>query len=124
MGALRKAGVWLGLVEDDDELEYDDPAYDKSYSSGYRDRAARRPDRAEDRSLGMRVGTATPTTSTMMTTTSTRRRRRPGRVWVIARRGWRRLASRREPRRRGSTSRRGWSRRVPSGPRCARSRAR
>ena len=32
MGALRKAGVWLGLVEDDDELEYDDPAYDKSYS--------------------------------------------------------------------------------------------
>ena len=31
MGALRKAGVWLGLVEDDDELEYDDPAYDKSY---------------------------------------------------------------------------------------------
>lgn len=31
MGALRKAGVWLGLVEDDDDLEYDDaPA--ESYS--------------------------------------------------------------------------------------------
>ncbi len=48
MGALRKAGVWLGLVEDDDEHEYDDPAYDKGYTSGYRDRGGRR-DRAEDR---------------------------------------------------------------------------
>ncbi|GAA1399539.1 cell division protein SepF [Catellatospora coxensis] len=49
MGALRKAGVWLGLVEDDDEHEYDEPAYDKGYSSGYRDRGGRRGDRAEDR---------------------------------------------------------------------------
>jgi cell division inhibitor SepF len=52
MGALRKAGVWLGLVEDDDELEYDDPAYDKGYS-GYRDRAServvRRTERTDDR---------------------------------------------------------------------------
>jgi len=24
MGALRKAGVWLGLVEDDDDHDYDD----------------------------------------------------------------------------------------------------
>ncbi|BCJ77812.1 cell division protein SepF [Catellatospora bangladeshensis] len=48
MGALRKAGVWLGLVEDDDEHEYDDAAYDKGYTSGYRDRGGRR-DRAEDR---------------------------------------------------------------------------
>src|SRR5829696_3691433 len=52
MGALRKAGVWLGLVEDDDELEYDDAAYDKGYS-GYRDRAGergvRRQDRTDDR---------------------------------------------------------------------------
>jgi len=31
MGALRKAGVWLGLVEDDDDLEYDD-AQNESYS--------------------------------------------------------------------------------------------
>lgn len=32
MGALRKAGVWLGLVEEDDERAYDD-GYDKA---GYR----------------------------------------------------------------------------------------
>lgn len=29
MGALRKAGVWLGLVEEDDERAYDDGGYDK-----------------------------------------------------------------------------------------------
>ncbi|MGC4805800.1 cell division protein SepF [Micromonospora sp. DT233] len=29
MGALRKAGVWLGLVEEDDERVYDDGGYDK-----------------------------------------------------------------------------------------------
>ncbi|MGC4889492.1 cell division protein SepF [Micromonospora sp. DT227] len=34
MGALRKAGVWLGLVEEDDERAYEDGGYDKS---GYRD---------------------------------------------------------------------------------------
>ena len=34
MGALRKAGVWLGLVEDDDERAYDDGGYDKG---GYRE---------------------------------------------------------------------------------------
>jgi cell division inhibitor SepF len=34
MGALRKAGVWLGLVEEDDERAYDDAGYDKG---GYRD---------------------------------------------------------------------------------------
>ncbi|MEV0810804.1 cell division protein SepF [Micromonospora sp. NPDC050200] len=34
MGALRKAGVWLGLVEEDDERAYDDGGYDKP---GYRD---------------------------------------------------------------------------------------
>ncbi|MEU5791170.1 cell division protein SepF [Micromonospora purpureochromogenes] len=33
MGALRKAGVWLGLVEEDDERAYDD-GYEKP---GYRD---------------------------------------------------------------------------------------
>src|SRR5205823_231434 len=27
MGAMRKAGVWLGLVEDDDERGYDDRGY-------------------------------------------------------------------------------------------------
>ncbi|MGC1211207.1 MAG: cell division protein SepF, partial [Micromonospora sp.] len=33
-GALRKAGVWLGLVEEDDERGYEDGGYDKG---GYRD---------------------------------------------------------------------------------------
>ncbi|WP_117208291.1 cell division protein SepF [Allorhizocola rhizosphaerae] len=51
MGALRKAGVWLGLVEDDDDLEYDDaPA--ESYSR-YRDRdrgtSSRRAEERRDR---------------------------------------------------------------------------
>ncbi len=27
MGAMRKAGVWLGLVEDDDDRGYDDRSY-------------------------------------------------------------------------------------------------
>jgi cell division inhibitor SepF len=27
MGAMRKAGVWLGLVEEDDERGYDEPGY-------------------------------------------------------------------------------------------------
>lgn len=38
MGALRKAGVWLGLVEEDDDRAYDD-GYDKGgyRRSGYRE---------------------------------------------------------------------------------------
>ena len=45
MSALRKAGVWLGLVEEDDEREYD-----RSYrDNGYRDR-----DRHRDRESGYR----------------------------------------------------------------------
>ena len=35
MSALRKAGVWLGLVEEDDERGYDDRGY---RDSGYRER--------------------------------------------------------------------------------------
>jgi cell division inhibitor SepF len=35
MSALRKAGVWLGLVEEDDERGYDDRGYRET---GYRDR--------------------------------------------------------------------------------------
>jgi cell division inhibitor SepF len=35
MSALRKAGVWLGLVEEDDERAYDDRGYRES---GYRER--------------------------------------------------------------------------------------
>jgi cell division inhibitor SepF len=48
MGALRKAGVWLGLVEDDDDLEYDD-AQNESYSR-YRTNSprTRQRDRFED----------------------------------------------------------------------------
>jgi cell division inhibitor SepF len=48
MGALRKAGVWLGLVEDDDDLEYDD-AQNESYSR-YRGGSSRtrQRDRFED----------------------------------------------------------------------------
>jgi cell division inhibitor SepF len=39
MSALRKAGVWLGLVEDDDERDYDDRGYS---APGYRDRSGYR----------------------------------------------------------------------------------
>jgi cell division inhibitor SepF len=42
MSALRKAGVWLGLVGDDDEREYDDRAYS---ASSYRDRGGYRDSR-------------------------------------------------------------------------------
>jgi cell division inhibitor SepF len=35
VSALRKAGVWLGLVEDDDDRGYDDRHY---HENGYRDR--------------------------------------------------------------------------------------
>lgn len=36
MGALRKAGVWLGLVEDDDDRGYDDRAY-RGYGDDFAD---------------------------------------------------------------------------------------
>jgi cell division inhibitor SepF len=36
MGALRRAGVWLGLVEDDDDRGYDDRGY-RGYSDDYAD---------------------------------------------------------------------------------------
>ncbi|MEV6967476.1 cell division protein SepF [Hamadaea sp. NPDC051192] len=42
MSALRKAGVWLGLVEDDDERDYDDRGYG---SASYRDRGGYRDSR-------------------------------------------------------------------------------
>ncbi|SCL69290.1 cell division inhibitor SepF [Micromonospora citrea] len=45
MGALRKAGVWLGLVEEDDERPYDDGGYDKG---GYRDSRYRQSRYPED----------------------------------------------------------------------------
>jgi cell division inhibitor SepF len=46
MSALRKAGVWLGLVEEDDERAYDD--------RGYRDGGYRERDRDRDRDSGYR----------------------------------------------------------------------
>ncbi|MEV4755519.1 cell division protein SepF [Micromonospora sp. NPDC049559] len=45
MGALRKAGVWLGLVEEDDERGYDDGGYEKS---SYRDSRYRQSRYAEE----------------------------------------------------------------------------
>jgi cell division inhibitor SepF len=36
MGALRKAGVWLGLVEDDEDRGYDDRSY-RGYGDDYGD---------------------------------------------------------------------------------------
>jgi cell division inhibitor SepF len=36
MGALRKAGVWLGLVEDDDDRGYDERGY-RGYGDDYAD---------------------------------------------------------------------------------------
>ena len=47
MSALRKAGVWLGLVEEEDEREYDRGYRDSGYSD--RDR-----DRGRDRDSGYR----------------------------------------------------------------------
>ncbi len=37
MGALRKAGVWLGLVEDDESRDYE-RAYERSYERAYSER--------------------------------------------------------------------------------------
>src|SRR2546423_14375923 len=31
MGALRKAGVWLGLIEDEDDRHYDGHGYDDDF---------------------------------------------------------------------------------------------
>jgi cell division inhibitor SepF len=46
MSALRKAGVWLGLVEDDDERDYDDRGYS---APSYRDRSGYRETRRSAR---------------------------------------------------------------------------
>jgi cell division inhibitor SepF len=37
MGALRRAGVWLGLVEDEDERGYDDHRNYRGYDDGFGD---------------------------------------------------------------------------------------
>lgn len=50
MSAIRKAGVWLGLIEDEDDREYDDRGYrDSSYrESRYRDDFGEDEDEIED----------------------------------------------------------------------------
>ena len=49
MSALRKAGVWLGLVEEDDDRGYDDRGYrDSSYRDRDRDRDRYASDRYAD----------------------------------------------------------------------------
>jgi cell division inhibitor SepF len=48
MGALRKAGVWLGLVEEDDERGYDDDGGGGYEKSGYRDSRYRQSRYAEE----------------------------------------------------------------------------
>jgi cell division inhibitor SepF len=48
MGALRKAGVWLGLVEDDDDHEYDDAPAD-TYPRATGRQSRRADDRVRDR---------------------------------------------------------------------------
>jgi cell division inhibitor SepF len=48
MGALRKAGVWLGLVEEDEERPYDDGGYDKGAYRDSRYRSSRYADEFAD----------------------------------------------------------------------------
>src|SRR5437763_16953299 len=80
MGALRKAGVWLGLIEDEDDRHYDGHGYDDDFEDevdevpvAVRPRAAAaerlaeardagRGDRAGGRSLNRPSATATATT--------------------------------------------------------------
>jgi cell division inhibitor SepF len=55
MGALRKAGVWLGLIEDEDDRGYDDRDYrDSGYrGSGYADEFAEDDEETEPAGRGM-----------------------------------------------------------------------
>ena len=68
MGALRKAGVWLGLVEEEDD--------DRGYDDGYAGSANRRCAATASRATG-RAGT--PTSSPTTRKRPTRRRRCRGR---------------------------------------------
>jgi cell division inhibitor SepF len=50
MSALRKAGVWLGLIEDEDDRAYDERGYgDREYSDRDRERGYREPAYRESR---------------------------------------------------------------------------
>lgn len=57
MGMVRKAGVWLGLIEDDDEREYayDDRPYDEDYDDESGDAAAVIRARVQDRLAEQRM---------------------------------------------------------------------
>ena len=52
VSALRKAGVWLGLVEDDDDREYDDRRYS---AASTRERSSYRDSRRDSRYADARV---------------------------------------------------------------------
>jgi len=84
MGALRRAGVWLGLVEEDDERGYDDHRGYRGYGDDFGDedddvdevpvapRARAGSDRTNDRlsdRLSERVETPTSTRSTVRSIT-------------------------------------------------------
>jgi cell division inhibitor SepF len=60
MSALRKAGVWLGLVEEDDEREYDRGYRDGGYRERNRDSAYRYPDEFADEDDDVEDGPALP----------------------------------------------------------------
>ena len=57
MGVVRKAGVWLGLIEDDDDRDYayDDRPYDEDYPDDDHDSAAMIRARVQDRLAEQRM---------------------------------------------------------------------
>jgi hypothetical protein len=57
MGMVRKAGVWLGLIEDDDDREYgyDERPYDEDYGDEDNDAAAVIRARVQDRLAEQRM---------------------------------------------------------------------
>jgi cell division inhibitor SepF len=60
MSALRKAGVWLGLVEEDDEREYDRGYRDNGYRARERDSGYRYADEFADEEDDVDDGPALP----------------------------------------------------------------
>lgn len=60
MSALRKAGVWLGLVEEDDEREYDRGYRDNGYRTRERDSGYRYADEFADEEDDVDDGPALP----------------------------------------------------------------
>jgi cell division inhibitor SepF len=80
MGAMRKAGVWLGLIEDEDDRHYDGHGYDDDFDEDVEEapvpvrpraaaaerlaeaREAGRGERTSVRALSRSTGTATATT--------------------------------------------------------------